>query len=69
MSDTNGDEHISGHGFTISTETIAKGAIRIKTKIWLDHLDLEKGIVQSADLYEKTLQQYRQRGFHIDGDP
>lgn len=56
------------NGFSITTETIAKGAIRIKTKIWVDHLELDKGVSQAVELYEKTLKEYREKGFKIDGD-
>ena len=56
------------NGFSITTETIAKGALRIKTKIWVDHLELDKGVKEAVELYEKTLTEFRTKGFKIDGD-
>lgn len=56
------------NGFSVTTETIAKGALRIKTKIWVDHLELDTGVKEAVDLYEKTLKEFRDRGFKIDGD-
>jgi hypothetical protein len=68
MSEMTNENYGTPAGFSISTETIAKGAIRIKIKIWVDHLELDTGIKQSVDLYIKTLEEYRSKGFKIDGD-
>lgn len=67
MSDTNNDNS-SKQGFSISFETIAKGAIRVKTKIWIDNLELDKGTDQAVELYKNTLTKLREQGFIIDGD-
>lgn len=56
------------NGFSVTTETIAKGTLRIKTKIWVDHLEIDTGVKEAVDLYEKTLKEFRDRGFKIDGD-
>jgi hypothetical protein len=58
----------SPYGFVISTETTAKGYLRVKTKIWFAHLMTETGIGQCTKLYENTLKKYREMGFKIEGD-
>jgi hypothetical protein len=56
------------NGLSIHTETIAKGAIRVKTKLWVDHTDLDLAAKQAVELYIKTLEEYRAKGLKIDGD-
>lgn len=68
MSNT-GDENVSKNGFSVSTETIAQGKIRVKTKIWMDHIELVEGVPKAIELYERTLAEYRMKGFKVDGDP
>lgn len=59
----------SPQGVEVKTETIAKGQIRIKTKVWIDHLGT--GVVSklTAELYEQVCKDLREKGFKIDGDP
>ena len=70
MSDTHFDNinTTSPYGFVISTETTAKGYLRVKTKIWFDHLYTDKGIKKCTELYENCLKEYRDKGFKIEGD-
>ena len=67
MSDSE-NENISKQGFIITLETIAKGFIRVKTKIWFDNLDIDQGVTKAVELYQKTLTDMRSKGFVIDGD-
>lgn len=71
MADTSNENvnQSSPVGFSIHTETIAKGALRIKTKIWIDDLDTDIGIHKAIELYDRTLKEFRAKGYKIDGDP
>ena len=71
MSDSSNENtsQSSPNGFSIHTETIAKGALRIKTRIWIDNLDIEIGTHKAVELYDKTLKDFRAKGYRIDGDP
>ena len=59
----------SAQGIKVKTETIAKGQIRIKTELWIDHLSLGTASKLTADLYEQVCKDLRDKGLKIDGDP
>jgi hypothetical protein len=67
MADPSHDNNSSPRGFSIHTETIAQGKIRVKTKFWVDTLDID--IDGAVSLYDKTLKEFRKLGYKIDGDP
>jgi hypothetical protein len=67
-SNENTNQQSSPKGISIHTETIAKGALRIKTKIWMDDLDIEIGTKKAVQLYHDTLAEFRNKGYKIDGD-
>lgn len=58
----------SPQGIKVKTETVAKGAIRIKTEIWIDHLALGTASKLTSELYEQVCKDLREKGFKIDGD-
>ena len=67
MSDIS-NENTTGKGLSISYESIAKGRIRTKVKIWVDHLNIDETVKQSVELYEKALTELRSKGFKVEGD-
>jgi hypothetical protein len=69
MADPSHDNNSSPRGFSIHTETIAQGKIRVKTKFWTDDIYLDTGIIKAVYLYDKTLKEFRKLGYKIDGEP